>query len=99
MRVELFRGPRNEELIAKIAQTKGNAEAIEALWSQGKYSQTVVLDNLFYACEDGLITMDITDYHLIEWLEEELYKWLPEYLSDWVKDESNTSSRGKEREN
>ena len=99
MRIKLFREPRNEELIAKIAQTKGNAEAIKALWTRAEYSQVDVLDSLFYACGDGLITMKIDEDHLAEWLEENLYDWLPEYLTDWVKDESNTSSCGKERGN
>lgn len=99
MHVKLFREPRNEELIAKIAQTKGNAEAIEALWSQGKYSQVVVLDSLFYASEDSLITMEMDEDHLRESLENTLYEWFCEELRDWVKEESNTSSCGKEREN
>ena len=99
MRINLFREPRNEELIAKIAQTKGNAEAIEALWARAEYSQVDVLDSLFYARGDGLITMKIDEDHLAEWLEDNLYDWFSEYLTDWVKDESNTSSCDEEREN
>ena len=92
MRIELSREPRNEELIAKIAQTKGNAEAIEALWRRAEYSKVDVLDNLFYACEDGLITMKIDEDHLAERLEDNLYDWFSQELGNWVKDESSVSS-------
>lgn len=92
MRIEISREPRNEELIAKIAQTKGNAEAIEALWRRAEYSQVDVLDNLFYACEDGLITMKIDEDHLAERLEDNLYDWFSQELGNWVKDESSVSS-------
>lgn len=99
MRIELSREPRNEELIAKIAQTKGNAEAIKALWTRAEYSQVDVLDSLFYACEDGLIPMKIDEERLAEWLEDNLYDWFSAEIGDWIKDESRVSSRNEERGN
>lgn len=99
MRIKLFREPRNEELIAKIAQTKGNVEAIEALWRRAEYSQVDVLDSLFYACEDGLIRMEIDENHLAEDLEDNLYDWFSQELGNWVKDESSPSSFDEESEN
>ena len=99
MRIELSREPRNEELIAKIAQTKGNTEAIEALWRRAEYSQVDVLDSLLYACEDGLIAMKIDEDHLAERLEDNLYDWFSQELGNWVKDESGPSSIDEEREN
>lgn len=99
MRIELSREPRNEELIAKIAQTKGNVEAIEALWRRAEYSQVDVLDSLLYACEDGLITMKIDEDHLAERLEDNLYDWFSEKFGDWAQDESSPSSFDEESEN
>lgn len=99
MRVSLCRWPRNEELIEKVARTKGNPEAIKELWEEQGYSQTHVFDSLFYAHEAGLITMTVQEKNLEEWLDEELFKWLPEYLEYWVKDETSFSSRDGKRRN
>ena len=90
MHVKLFREPRTEELIEKVAQTQGNAEAIDSLWSNEGYSPSAVLDSLFYAANDERLKLKIHEDHLEQWLYDELYDWLPEYLNDWVMDESST---------
>lgn len=90
MYVRLFRESRNEELIKKIVETKGNHEKFNALWENRVYPQAEVLDSLLYAAEDGLITLNVREHHLAEWLDEELYQWVPEHFSDWVKDTSGT---------
>ena len=90
MKVKLIPGPRNEELIEKVAKTQGNAEAIESLWDNEGYSPSAVLDSLFYAENDERLKLKIREDHLEQWLYDELYDWLPEYLNDWVMDESST---------
>ena len=89
MKVKVIPGPRNEELIEKVAQTQGNAEAIGSLWNNEDYSPSAVLDSLFYAANDERLKLKIREDHLEQWLYDELYDWLPEYLNDWVMDESN----------
>ena len=99
MKVKLIPGPRNEELIEKVAQTQGNAEAIESLWNNEDYSPSAVLDSLFYAANDERLKLKIHEDQLEEWLYDELYDWLPESLNDWVMDESNAHFFETSREN
>lgn len=99
MYIQVVRGPRNEELIRKIAQTKGNYDAFDALWENTEYRKGNVLENLLYAAEDGLIMMDVRENHLEEWLWEELERWVPEYFPCWVKDMSGTQAIVSESEN
>jgi len=68
MKVKMIPGPRNEELIEKVAQTQGNAEAIEVLWNNEGYSPSAVLDSLFYAANDERLKMKIREDHLEQWL-------------------------------
>ena len=89
MKVKLIPGPRNEELIEKVAQTQGNAAALESLWNNEGYSPSAVLDSLFYATNEKRLKLKIREENLEQWLYDELYDWLPEYLNDWVMDESN----------
>ena len=99
MKVKLVPGPRNEELIEKVTHTKGNAEAIDALWSNEGYSPSAVLDSLFYAANDERLKLKIREDQLEEWLYDELYDWLPESLNDWVMDESSAHFFETSREN
>ena len=61
MKVKLIPGPRNEELIEKVAKTQGNAEAIESLWDNEGYSPSAVLDSLFYAANDERLKLKIRE--------------------------------------
>ena len=99
MYIQIVREPRNEELIGKVAQTKGNYEAFDALWDNREYSKEAVLESLLYAAEDGLIAMDVRDRHLVEWLYEDLCEWVPEYFPYWVEDISGTETTDFESKN